>query len=140
MVSSPRVKDKTTLLEQLAPGGLLVALEQGENNTHLLTRYSMTEPGAVLRKELALVDFSKDTGMTLLDMGMVDQTLLSKARKIARSKKLPVIKILRDMLNVEHTTLYRRLADENGMPFSSVDELLKSIDPPSSWKPSLAVF
>jgi type IV pilus assembly protein PilB len=89
----------------------------------------MTELGAVLRKELALVDFSKDTGMTLLDMGMVDRTMLSKARKTARSKKLPVIKILRDMLNVEDTTLYRRLADENGMPFSSVDELLKSIDP-----------
>ncbi len=129
LVSSPRVKDKAALLEQLTPGGLLVALEQGENSTHILTRYSITELGAVLRKELALVDFSKDTGMTLLDMGMVDQTLLSKARKIARSKKLPVIKILRDMLNVEHTTLYRRLADENGMPFSSVDELLKSIDP-----------
>ena len=129
LVSSPRVKDKTALLEQLAPGGILVALEQGENNTHILTRYSMTELGEVLLKELALVDFSKDTGMTLLDMGMVDQAMLSKARKIARAKKQPVIKILRDMLNVEDITLYRRLADENGMPFSSVDELLRTIDP-----------
>ncbi|MBE9537509.1 MAG: protein-L-isoaspartate(D-aspartate) O-methyltransferase, partial [Proteobacteria bacterium] len=64
LVSSPRVKEKTKLLEQLAPEGLLVALEQGENNTHILTRYSMTDLGAVLRRELALVDFSKDTGMT----------------------------------------------------------------------------
>ena len=129
LVSSPRVKEKTELLEQLAPEGLLVALEQGENNTHILTRYSMTDLGAVLRRELALVDFSKDTGMTLLDMGMVDQAMLSRARKIARVKKLPVIKILRDMLDLEDTTLYRRLADENGMPFSAVDELLKNIDP-----------
>jgi len=129
LVSSPRVKDTSALLEQLAPGGMLVALEQGENNTHILTRYSMTEVGAILRKELALVDFSKDTGMTLLDMGMVDQAMLSRARKVSRSKKLPVIKILRDMLDVEDATLYRRLADENGMPFSSVDELLKTIDP-----------
>jgi len=129
LVSSPRVKDKTVLLKQLAPKGILVALEKGENNTHILTRYSMSELGAVLRKELALVDFSKDTGMTLLDMGMVDQAMLSRARKIAKAKNLPVIKILRDILNVEDTTLYRRLADENGMPFSSVDELLKSIDP-----------
>ncbi len=129
LVSSPRIKDKTALLEQLAPGGTLVALELGENNTHILTRYNMTELGAILRKELALVDFSKDTGMTLLDMGMVDQTMLSRARKLSQAKKLPVIKILRDILDVEDATLYRRLADENGMPFSSVDELLKTIDP-----------
>lgn len=129
LVSSPRVKDKTALLEQLAPAGVLLAVEQGENNTHILTRYNMTELGAVLRKELALVDFARDTGMTLLDMGMVDQVMLSEARRTAKTKKLPVIEVLRDMLNVEDATLYKRLADENGMPFAAVDELLKGIDP-----------
>jgi type IV pilus assembly protein PilB len=129
LVSSPRVKDKTVLLEQLAPTGILIALEQGENNTHILTSYGMTELGAVVRKELAMVDFSKDTGMTLLDMGIVDQAMLARARAVSRAKHLPVIEVLRDMLNVEDTTLYRGLADENGMPFSSVDELLKNIDP-----------
>jgi type IV pilus assembly protein PilB len=129
LVSSPRVKDKAALLQQLAPAGLLLAVEQGENNTHILTRYSMTELGAVQRKELALVDFSRDTGMTLLDMGMLDNVMLSEARRTAKTKKLPVIEVLRDMLNLEDATLYKRLADENGMPFAGVDELLKRIDP-----------
>ena len=129
LVSSPRIKISPDLLEQLAAGGLLIALEQGENNTLLLTRYEVSELGAVLRRELALVDFSRDTGMTLLDMGMVDQVMLSEARKIARQKKQPVIKILRDKLNLEDTTLYRRLAEENGMPFSPVDDLLPRVQP-----------
>ncbi len=129
LVSSPRVIQKTRLLDQLATGGRLIALEQGENSTHILTRYEITELGTTLRKELALVDFSRDTGMTLLDMGMVDRVMLSAARSIARQKKLPVIKILRDKLNMEDTTLYRRLAEENGMSFAPIDELLPTVQP-----------
>jgi type IV pilus assembly protein PilB len=129
LVSSPRIRQKTALLEQLAPEGLLIALEQGENETHILTRYELTELGAPVRKELALVDFSRDSGMTLLDMGMVDQPLLAQARRMARAKKQPVIKVLRDMLNMEDITLYRKLADENGMPFAPIDELLPTVQP-----------
>lgn len=129
LVSSPRIKQKSALLEQLAPEGLLIALEQGENETHILTRYELTELGAPVRKELALVDFSRDSGMTLLDMGMVDQPMLAEARRTARAKKLPVINVLRDMLNMEDITLYRRLAEENGMPFAPIDELLPTVQP-----------
>ena len=129
LVSSPRVIDKQELLKQLATGGRLIALEQGENSTHILTRYELSEMGATLRRELALVDFSRDTGMTLLDMGMVDQVMLSEARRIARQKKLPVIKVLRDKLNMEDTTLYRRVAEENGMSFAPIDELLPTVQP-----------
>ena len=129
LVSSPRIKQKSALLEQLAPEGLLIALEQGENETHILTRYELTELGAPVRKELALVDFSRDSGMTLLDMGMVDQPMLEEARRTAKAKKLPVINVLRDMLNMEDITLYRRLAEENGMPFAPIDELLPTVQP-----------
>ena len=129
LVSSPRVIDKQELLKQLAAGGRLIALEQGENSTHILTLYELSELGATLRRELALVDFSRDTGMTLLDMGMVDQVMLSEARRIARQKKLPVIKVLRDKLNMEDTTLYRRVAEENGMSFAPIDELLPTVQP-----------
>ena len=129
LVSSPRVIDKQELLKQLAAGGRLIALEQGENSTHILTRYELSESGTTLRRELALVDFSRDTGMTLLDMGMVDQVMLSEARRIARQKKLPVIKVLRDKLNMEDTTLYRRVAEENGMSFAPIDELLPTVQP-----------
>lgn len=129
LVSSPRVEDKAVLLEQLSPGGCLLAIEQGDNNSHILTRYDLAESGAAVRKELALVDFSRDTGMTLLDMGMVDQVILSEARRVARQKKLPVIKVLRDKLNLEDTALYQSLAEENGMRFAAADELLSKIQP-----------
>ena len=128
-MSSPRVRDKATLLSQLADNGRLIALEQGENSTHILTCYEISELGAVLRKELALVDFSRDTGITLLDMGMVDQVMLSQARRLAREKKLPVIKILRDKLNMEDAVLYRSLAEQNGMPFEAIDDLLSQVQP-----------
>jgi len=128
-VSSPHIRTKSVLLEQLAPDGVLIALEQGEHETLLLTRYELTELGAPIRRELALVDFSRDTGMTLLDMGMVDQAMLENARKLARQKHQPVIKVLREQLNLEDTTLYKRLANENGMPFAPIDELLPRVQP-----------
>ena len=129
LVSSPRVRNIELLLEELAPEGLLIALEEGEHDTHLLTRYQLSDLGNPVRSELALVDFSKDSGMTLLDMGMVDKAMLAEARATARRKKLPVIKVLRDTLNMEDTTLYRRLAEENGMPFAAIDDLLPTVEP-----------
>jgi len=101
LVSTPRVSSPGHLLEQLSTGGILIALEQGENDTHTLVRYEVSELGAPLRKVLAYVDFYRDSGMTLLDMGMVDQVMLSEARRSAREKKLPIIKVLRDRLNMD---------------------------------------
>ena len=129
LVSSPKVNNTPALLKQLAAGGLLLALEQEEHEAHILTRYEVSELGATLRRELAMVDFSRDAGMTMLDMGMVDQVMLSEAREVARQRKLPVIKILRDKLNLEDTTLYRRLAEEKQMPFAPVDDLLPDVQP-----------
>mgnify|MGYP001825865513 CR=1 FL=1 len=129
LVSSPRIRNTHALLKQLASNGLLIAIEEEENDAHILTRYEVSELGATLRRELAMVDFSRDAGITLLDMGMVDQVMLSQARLIARQKKLPVIKVLRDKLNMEDTTLYRRLAEEKRMPFAPVDELLPKVQP-----------
>ena len=129
LVSSPTIRDKSALLEQLTTDGRLIALERGEANSHLLARYDKTRSGTVVRKELALVDFSRDTGMTLLDMGMVDQVMLSEARRAAKEKKLPVISILRDKLNLENSILYQRLAQENGMRFAGADELLHQVQP-----------
>ncbi len=129
LVSSPRAANITVLLEQLTSHGQLIALEQGENGSHILARYQVSELGAPMRKVLAYVDFSKDTGMTLLDMGMVDQVMLSEARRVAREKKLPVIKVLRDKLNMEDTTLYRKLAQEKEMLFAAIDDLLPQVQP-----------
>lgn len=129
LVSSPGIRDKSELLEQLTPEGRIIALEQGGTSTYILARYDKTELGAVLRSELAMVDFSRDTGMTLLDMGMVDQVMLSEARRAARDKKQPVINILRDKLNLKDAQLYQRLAEANGMRFAGADELLHEVQP-----------
>ena len=128
-VATPKVVDKGPLITQLGDHGRLLAIEQGENETHILTRYEVSELGTPLRKELAMMDFSRDTGLTLLDMGMVDQVMLEEARRLARDKKLPVIKVLRDKLNMEDLPLYRRLAEENGMPFALIDDLLPQVQP-----------
>jgi len=129
LVSSPRVRDKAELLAQLAPDGRLIALELGENYAHILASYELSELGAVIRRELALIDFAHDSGMTLLDMGMVDQAMLAEARRIARQKKVPVISVLREKLNLEDATLYRRLAKESGIHLAAVDELLPRVQP-----------
>ena len=42
LVSTATVSDKQRLMQQLTRDGVLLALEQGEHDTHLLTRYSLT--------------------------------------------------------------------------------------------------
>jgi type IV pilus assembly protein PilB len=44
-VATPKVTDKAPLIAQLADGGQLLAIEQGENETLILTRYEVNEPG-----------------------------------------------------------------------------------------------
>lgn len=129
LVSSPRIRDKSSLLRQLADDGSLLALEEGENNTLILARYNTAESGAARRRELALVDFGYDSAMTLLDMGMVDREALAEAQQLAREQREPVFQILRKKLDMEDATLYQRLAAEAGVPFSPVEELLPHVQP-----------
>ena len=98
----------TALLSKLA--AQVISIENNPSNARFAQARFNQLGLATLRRELAMVDFSRDTGMTLLDMGMVDQVMLSEARRIARYKKLPIINVLRDKLNMEDTVLYRRLA------------------------------
>tara|TARA_R110002110_G_scaffold406421_1_gene626298 strand:+ start:103462 stop:105729 length:2268 start_codon:yes stop_codon:yes gene_type:complete len=129
LVSSPRITDKTPLLEQLTPDGMLLALEASTHNSYIIARYSRDSAHVMQRSELAVVDFSHDSGMTLLDMGMIDPALLSEARRTARQKRVPVIRVLREKLNMEDTTLYRSLAEENGMPFAALEDILPDVQP-----------
>lgn len=128
-VASPKVTVKKTLLSQLSGEGLLLAMEQGESDSHILARYGANDRGTISRKELALVDVSRDSGLTLLDMGMVDEAMLNEARRAARQKKVPVLNVLRDKLNLEDALLYSRLAKQNGVPFATIEELLPKLQP-----------
>ncbi|MDX1735947.1 MAG: protein-L-isoaspartate(D-aspartate) O-methyltransferase, partial [Halioglobus sp.] len=74
-VASPKVTVKSDLIDQLAAEGQLLAMEQGENDSLILARYGVSQHGVSPRRELALVDFSRDSGITLLDMGVVDQVM-----------------------------------------------------------------
>ena len=55
------------------------------------------------------MDFGCDTGMTLLDMGMVDQELLAEARRLAHEQHQPVFKVLRDKLDMDRDRPWRAL-------------------------------
>ncbi len=129
LVSSPRIRDKSSLLQQMTDNGSLLALEEGENNTLILARYEVVSTGATKRRELALVDFGYDSAMTLLDMGMVDKEVLAEAQQLAREQHEPVFQVLRNKLDMEDATLYQRLAAEAGVPYSPVDELLPHVQP-----------
>ena len=83
LVSQPQVRDKA--LPNNWPRRLPHRLE-GANSTYPLARYEVSNsapPGAPGAGPGRLF---RDTGMTLLDMGMVDQVMLPEARRTARQK------------------------------------------------------
>jgi type IV pilus assembly protein PilB len=116
------------LIAQLAPDGRLFCLEGPERLMPSLVRYQAEENGKVLRVELGMVNFSRDSGEILIDLGYVDEKALYRANEEARRRKTPVINVVREQLHLDDVDFFRNLAKQQGMEFRRADEVLPDVD------------
>jgi type IV pilus assembly protein PilB len=115
------------LTAQLAPAGRLFCLEGLERLMPSLVRYQV-EDNEALRVELGMVNFSRDSGEILIDLGYVDEKALYRANEEARRRKTPVINVVREQLHLDDVDFFRNLAKQQGMEFRRADEVLPSVD------------
>lgn len=73
------------------------------------------------------MDFNRNSEQILIDLGVIDDGVLAKAKAEAATENCRVLDVLRRNLNTEEIDLYRSLAQQRGMTFADADELLPSL-------------
>lgn len=116
-----------TLIDQLAEGGSLICLEGSESLSPVLVQYRRSGE-SLERVRLGPVNFARDSGEMLIDLGYIDEDKLVKARAESLRRKEPVLNVVRESLDIRDAELYRSVAGKYGLRFSNADELLKNLD------------
>ena len=130
VVSTPTIKNKTSLLNELSENGQLICLEYSENNLLVLARYQRIELNDFSRTELGLVDFSKSKSDALVELGLATNEQLQEAKIYAKNNKSLLIDELRKLLKISDIDLYRSIAGKSGLHLlGNVEHLLKIIQP-----------
>ena len=115
------------LLEQLRPGGDLIVLESHDHLAPELVQYRQQD-NEVHRRSLGPIDFARETGDILIDLGYVDEDTLERAQAEAKKRNVSVLDVVRRSLRVEDVGLYRSLANQHELEFARADELMKIAD------------
>ncbi|GAA5317649.1 MAG: hypothetical protein AseanaTS_28540 [Candidatus Pelagadaptatus aseana] len=129
LVASPKVTERQLLLSQLSAKGRLIAVEEDEYLTPILVEYQTGASGNTRRTELGPLEQNFDTGAIMLDLGVLNETLLQQARQRARKENKPLIEVLRKLVDIEEIDLYRALATQSEMAFKDLEDLIPVADP-----------
>lgn len=129
IVSTPKITHLASLIEQLAPGGQLVCVERTPSVLLRLVKYTLDEHGQVSRCEHGLVNFSHKDEQSLIELGVANKDILSKARERANANNTLIIDEVRELANLDDMALYRAMAKRYNLELGNVDILLRRLDP-----------
>ncbi|MCK5344522.1 MAG: hypothetical protein KAR20_14010, partial [Candidatus Heimdallarchaeota archaeon] len=129
VVSTPTVKDKTTLLHQLSAHGQMICIEYGEESMMMLVKYSCDRAMNLHRTEHGILKFSQNQDEILIELGLISDKVLQEARINAEKNKTLVIDEVRKLVSVNDVELYSSLARQHGLILGNVEKLLPLVDP-----------
>jgi type IV pilus assembly protein PilB len=121
------ITDRDVLADYLKDGGNLICLEGKAGPVPSMAMFVKRVDKVERVRTLGWVDFNRNSEQILIDLGMVDDRALEKAKTEAAMKNCRVLDVLRRHLNIEETDLYRSLAQQRRMIFADADELLPSL-------------
>ncbi|WP_417513866.1 ATPase, T2SS/T4P/T4SS family [Marinobacter sp.] len=119
--------DRDVLSSYLREGGNLVCLEGKAGPVPSMAMFVKRADKLERVRTLGWVDFNRNSEQILIDLGMIDEGVLAKAKSEAAADNCRVLDVLRRNLNIEEIDLYRSLAQQRGMTFADADELLPSL-------------
>lgn len=129
LVASPSIEQKSALLSQLSPRGQLVCVEWGEASLLTLVKYTHDGRHHYVRSEHGYMDFVPNRDEILIELGLVSDELLVRARQLAKTNKTTIIDEVRKLNNLNDMELYRSLARQYGLQLGEVEQLLRKVDP-----------
>ena len=121
----PNVK---VLTANLREGGHLVCLEGRAGPVPSVAMYRRDGSKLERCRTLGWVDFNRNSEQILIDLGLVNDSELDKARTEAASRNERVLDVLRRSLNLEEIDLYRSLAEQRGLVFTEADDVLNRLN------------
>jgi type IV pilus assembly protein PilB len=116
------------LMEQVAPGGSVVATMGPRHGTRTLLRYLRDERGTTSRHELGPLRITSDLGDILVDLGLTDAEVAERARRLALRDGEPLHETLSRLTRLDERDVYRALAQQRGMAHAGVKELIEHIE------------
>lgn len=119
--------DRNTLADYLLEGGNLICLEGKAGPVPSMAMYVKRTDKLERVRTLGWVGFNRNSGQILIDLGMVDEQVLAKAKVEAAVENCRVLDVLRRNMNIEETDLYRSLAQQREMTFADADDLLPTL-------------
>jgi type IV pilus assembly protein PilB len=129
VVSTPALTDQSDLFRQLAHDGQLLCMETIQTTRLMLVRYRYDHQGTLVRSELGLIDFSHQQDESLVDLGLISDDVMQQARRLSQQNQTPLMRELRNLVDVEEKVLYQGLATQSSLPLGEVDELLQCARP-----------
>lgn len=119
--------DISSLQSHLREGGNLICLEGQAGAAPSVVMYVKCSGKLERVRTLGWVNFNRNSEQILVDMGMVDEAVLAKAKTQAAAESCRVLDVLQRNINFEETELYRSLACQRSMKFVDADTLLPSL-------------
>lgn len=116
------------LLPQAKPGAAIYYLAGSNGPWSNLMCCSRDASGAPQISKVDLIDFSRDTSETLIDLGLIDEALAETARAEARILKKPVLQSILRHADIDNINTYRALAQRLGIRYAEADDLFKELD------------
>ncbi|MDO6823616.1 ATPase, T2SS/T4P/T4SS family [Marinobacter sp. 1_MG-2023] len=119
--------DRDVLSSYLREGGNLICLEGKAGPVPSMAMFVKRADKLERVRTLGWVDFNRNSEQILIDLGVIDEGVLAKAKTEAAAENCRVLDVLRRNLNIEETDLYRSLAQQRGMTFVDADGLLPTL-------------
>jgi len=129
VVATPNIEDKSVLLNQLTLHGQMVCVEYADSSLLKLVKYTGDGHHNYVRSEHGYLDFVQNKDEILIELGFINNEILSEARRRAKANKTLIIDEVRRLTNVDDVDLYRSLAKQYDVELGNVESLLKWIDP-----------
>ena len=129
IVATPNIEDKSELFDQLTPHGQMICVEYADSSLLKLVKYTGDGHHNYVRSEYGYLDFVQNKDEILIELGFINNEILSEARRRAKANKTLIIDEVRQLTNVDDMDLYRSLANQYGLVLGNVESLLKWIDP-----------
>ncbi|WP_223846301.1 ATPase, T2SS/T4P/T4SS family [Wenzhouxiangella sp. AB-CW3] len=121
------LENREHLVKQLASGGSLICMEGSDSLMPELVCVQV-DGSDLKRIPLGTVNFTRDSGEVLIDLGYIDEASLSEARAQAIHEGKPVLTVARKNMRVADSDLYQSLAEQHGLQLGEAEDLLKQLD------------